>query len=574
LKPKLHVLTKRTIIIIIFTALTLILTASIVATSSYYKKFTQYSAYAAEQANRDLFITHGVSSGDVTDHSAVIWARANKQAQMYMEYDNDPNFSHPKSHTGALANESTDFTTHIKLEGLSPDVRYYYRVWFAASADVDGNNNRGSKNDSSIFSDSLLGTFVTAPPPVVSLSSSSSKSAPISFIFGADLGGQKYCRQLDKGGYSIFAKMKELSPHFFIANGDMIYSADTCPADGPDGPGGWQNIPGNFSGIVDPSVNWTNLGQVRNVYLQHWQYNRADPYLQDFLENTSMYSQWDDHEVINDFGAPWQHWNSANKDREGYPNLVKVGREAFFSYSPIDRNRDDPNRIYRSFSWGPNLDLIILDARSYRSPNSVADSVENNKTMLGSEQLHWLEESLLNSTATWKVISSDVPISIPTGFNASIFGRDGWANGNETNFSSETGFEREFQGLLKFIDENNINNIVFVTTDVHFAANIKYEVDANSDGDKLRFYELVSGPLSAFRFGMQDGPPLPKIDTTFNPTLLYEEGGIFNFGYIRIDDIMSDGNNTVVDGKAHLMADVRGEDGLPRPNSLLNLTPQ
>ena len=109
-------LTKRTIIIIIFTALTLILIASIVATPSYYKKFTQYYAYAAEQANRDLFITHGVSSGDVTDHSAVIWARVNKQAQMYIEYDNDPNFSHPKSHTGALANESTDFTTHIKLE--------------------------------------------------------------------------------------------------------------------------------------------------------------------------------------------------------------------------------------------------------------------------------------------------------------------------------------------------------------------------------------------------------------------------------------------------------------------------
>jgi phosphodiesterase/alkaline phosphatase D-like protein len=121
LKPKLHVLMKRTIIIIIFIVLTLILTAGIVATSSYYKKFTQYSAYAAEQANRDLFITHGVSSGDVTDHSAVIWARANKQAQMYIEYDNDPNFSHPKSRTGALANQSTDFTAHIKLEGLSPD---------------------------------------------------------------------------------------------------------------------------------------------------------------------------------------------------------------------------------------------------------------------------------------------------------------------------------------------------------------------------------------------------------------------------------------------------------------------
>ena len=32
--------------------------------------------------------------------------------------------------------------------------------------------------------------------------------------------------------------MKELSPDFFIANGDMIYAGDKCPADGPDGPSG------------------------------------------------------------------------------------------------------------------------------------------------------------------------------------------------------------------------------------------------------------------------------------------------------------------------------------------------
>ena len=88
--------------------------------------------------------------------------------------------------------------------------------------------------------------------------------------------------------------------------------------------------------------------------------------------------------------------------------------------------------------------------------------------MLGNEQLKWLEQSLSNSSATWKVISS-VPISVPTGANASILGRDGWANGNDlASFSYKTGFEREFHGLLKYLDDNNVKNIVFVTTDVHF----------------------------------------------------------------------------------------------------------
>ena len=445
-----------------------------------------------------------------------------------------------------LTNQTTDYTAYVMLERLSPDTLYYYRVWFSNKSD-------------SLNSGTLTGSFRTAPDP------SLSSTKPLSFIFAADLGGQKHCRQADTGGYSIFEKMKELSPDFFIANGDMIYAADKCPVKGPSDD--WKNIPGNFSGIADPNVNWNNTEQVRDTYLKHWQYNRADPYLQGFLQNTSMYSQWDDHEVINDFGALWPYWNSFNKDREGYPNIVNEGREAFFNYSPTDRNQDDKNRIYRSFNWGPYLDLFILDGRSYRSPNSMVDTPENNKTMLGSEQLQWLEQNLVNSSAIWKVISSDIPISVPTGANASILGRDGWANGNETNFSSKTGFERELQQLLRFLDNNNIQNIVFVTTDVHFPANILYEVDANDDGDKLIFHELISGPLSAFRFGTPGGVPIPKLDSTFNPKMLYEEGGIFNFGYVQVQ-------KQPEDNLVHLIARIVDENGLARPNSFLDLKPQ
>ncbi|HEY9387996.1 MAG TPA: alkaline phosphatase D family protein [Nitrososphaeraceae archaeon] len=281
-------------------------------------------------------------------------------------------------------------------------------------------------NNYSLFSDTLAGSFRTAPDP------SLSSTKPISFIFAADLGGQKHCRQVDRGGYTIFELMKELSPDFFIANGDMIYAADKCPIEGLSDD--WKNIPGNFSGIADSDVNWTNIEQVHDTYLRHWQYNRADPYLRDFLQNTSMYSQWDDHEVINNFGALWPYWNSFNKDRGGYTNIVNKGREAFFNYSPIDRNPNDKNRIYRSFNGGPYLDLFILDGRSYRSPNSMADTPENNKTLLGNKQLQWLEQGLKNSSATWKVISNDIPILVPTGANASILGRDGWAKETKQTF--------------------------------------------------------------------------------------------------------------------------------------------
>lgn len=514
------------------------------------------SVLAQEEYNKSFEITHGVASGEITNDSAVIWSRSNREAQMHVEYDISSDFLQPKSlNSTSLANQTTDYTARAMLEGLKPDTAYYYRVWFSRSDLYQDNSN------STLLSDSLSGTFRTAPAP----DHSSPTTKPISFIFAADLGGQRHCRQSDTGGYSIFKNMKELSPDFFIANGDMIYAADKCPVEGPSD--NWKNIPGNFSGIADPDVNWTNIEQVRDTYLKHWQYNRADPYLQSFLQNVSMYSQWDDHEVINDFGALWQYWNSFNKDRKDYANLVSEGRDAFFNYSPMYRNLDEKDRIYRSFNWGPNLDVFILDARSYRSPNNLADIPNNKKTMLGSEQLHWLKQSLMDSSAMWKVISSDVPISVPTGANASILGRDGWANGNDTNYSSKTGFENELQQLLAFLDEINIKNIVFVTTDVHFPANILYEIDANGDGDKLIFHELISGPLSAFRFGIPGGVPLPKLDTTFNPKILYEEGGIFNFGYVEIQ-------KQPEDNLVHLTSRIVDENGFTRPNSLLELKPQ
>lgn len=269
--------------------------------------------------------------------------------------------------------------------------------------------------------------------------------------------------------------------------------------------------------------------------------------------------------MVNDFGAQWSYWNADNKNRTGYHNLVKEGRDAFFNFMPIERSQEFPNKIYRLFHWGKEIDLFLLDARSNRSRNDVADTADNNKTMLGMDQLTWLKQNLLNSTATWKVISSDVPISVPTGYNASKDGRDGWANGIDLDFSSKTGFERELKEIMKFIDDNEIRNVVFVTTDVHFPTILRYNADANGDGDGVDVYEIISGPLSAFRFGIPS-VPLPMLDPTFQPTILYVEGGISNFAYIQIQK-QSDGNT-------HLIASILGEDGVLRPNSSVDIVPK
>jgi alkaline phosphatase D len=480
-----------------------------------------------------LGVTHGVASGDVTAQSAVIWARASAPAVMHVQYDTDAGFLSPREAGPVPVAEDTDFTGQVRLDELEPATRYHYRIWFSGS---DGP------------SEAAPGTFTTAPAP--------DAARAVSFVVGGDLGGQRYCRRAGVG-YAIFSAMAGLAPDFFVANGDMIYADGDCPAAGPDG---WSNIPGDFLSVADPSVDWTNVAALREIYRRHWRYNRADPHLQAFLRQVPMYAQWDDHEVINDFGASWDHWNVLAAQRLGFQNLVAVGRETLFHYSPIARDPGDPARIYRAVRWGQDLELFIVDARSYRSRNDLADTPQNAKTLLGPGQLAWLEQGLAASTATWKVVSIDVPLSIPTGGNAAVFGRDAWANGTAPDFSAQTGFERELLGLARVLDARNVKNLVFVVTDVHFAATIRYAVDADADGDQLVFHELVTGPLNAVR---GPAPTQAMLDPTLGPTLLFGDGPLFNFGYVRIA--------RAADGRVHLIADVRDETGAPRAGSHLDL---
>lgn len=486
-------------------------------------------------AASSLAVTHGIASGDITASSAVLWARANDEATLNVEYDPDPLFTQPAL-ARSTATYATDYTATVKLEALQPDTLYSYRVWFSNAVTTSG---------------SVTGTFKTAPDGAT--------RRPVSLVWSGDLGGANYCRRVGVG-YSIFAQMQTLRPDFFVFNGDLIYGDGICPAEGPDGPGGWENIPGDFRSVTNSTIDWNNPTQLRDVYLKHWRYNWADPAFQNFRRQVPMYVQWDDHDVINDFGGGWTFWNVDNSSRSGFPNLVNEGRKAMFNYAPMVRNAVEPNRLYRSFSWGKELDLFVLDGRSYRSRNDMTDTAANNKTMLGNEQMQWLRQSLQNSSATWKLISSNVPLEVATGSNTTVYGRDGFANGTVSGLSGQTGYERELLSLIKFLDDANIKNVVFLTTDAHFAQTLRSEVDLNGDGDKFLFHELIAGPLSA-------NPLLPKaLDPSLSPVSLYAEGNFFNFGYVQVQQ--------GADGRSHLLADIRGEDGQVRPGSLLNLTAQ
>lgn len=483
-------------------------------------------------------VSHGVASGDVTPTSAVVWARAARPAMMRVEYDTSPAFRSPGVARTAV-NESTDLTGQVLLEELSPGTEYHYRVRFEVMA----------PNGATSASPYTVGRFRTPPEPT--------EPTALSFVFSGDLGGFPYCRPADSG-YTILGSMADLAPDFFLATGDMIYADTTCPAVRPDGR---RNLPKPVPDVDSAAVDWSNRTRLREIYGANWRYNREDAHLQRLLAATPVYAQWDDHEVINNFGASWEYWNEANRERAGYANLVEIGREYFFNYTPTARDRDEPARIYRQFSWGRDVDLFILDTRSYRSRNELEDTNEEAKSLLGSEQLAWLRAGLEQSRATWKLVASGLPISARSaGTPAS--GVDGWTGGPQGDAASRTGFRRELAMLLGALDAMRVRNVVFLAGDAHRALAIHYETDFDGDGIPLSFHEFIAGPLSANPGGLNN----PQLDRTFNPTILYGRGELFNFGHVQVA--------TDSDGLSRLSFAIVDELGTPQPGSEIELRAQ
>lgn len=409
---------------------------------------------AARTAGHDApAITHGVVVGDVTADSAVLWARADREGTATVHLSGGKHRGTERLRFHA----ADDYTGHVLLTGLRPDTRYRYKLG------------------------STQGTFETAP--------ADDDAAPVRLAFGGDVAGQNVCRDALEG-FPIMNTIRSFRPDVFVGLGDMIYADNACD---PVGRYGNAQIPGGFGPAVDLPSFWA-----------HWRYNRADAASQRLLGSTDYVGVWDDHEVVNDFG-PLTDTRSTPPYTPGV-HLLPIGLDAFLDYTPIAIAPNTPKRLYRSLRWGKHLELFVLDTRQYRDANSASDSVDRPKTMLGREQLTWLKESLAASDATWKVIVSSVPMSIPTGFPPTN-GRDGWAN-----FDQTTGFEQELLDILRFMERSGIQNTIWITTDVHFAEAFRYRPVASNPAFVV--YELATGPLNAGIF------PIRDFDPTLNPEVL------------------------------------------------------
>ena len=453
-------------------------------------------------------VTHGVQSGDIGADGGVIWSRADRPSQMLVEVATTESFKDARALPPINALPESDFTAKMLVEDLPGGQDIFYRVRFRDLSHI------------SVESEPVVGRFRTAP----------SDKRDVSFVWGGDVAGQGWGINPDDGGMVTFSAMRKHRPDFLIHSGDTIYADGVIQpevklADGKV----WKNIT-----IPEKAKVAETLDEFRAAH----KYNFTDDNVRAFNAEVPIFVQWDDHEVMNNW-SPSKDIPAVYKERS-ISVLAARAAQAFHEMYPMRESIVEPGRVYRTLSYGPHLDVFMLDERSYRGPNgpNLQETYGPDAYFLGPAQMQWLKRALLNSRATWKVIASDMPLSLLVWDDAANKkGSEAFAQGD----GPARGRELEIAEILRFIKTAPIRNTVWLTADVHYAAAHYYNPDKAQFQDFEPFWEFVSGPLHAGTFGPNE------LDNTFGPEVKFVKApgadkqnlppsaGMQFFGHVRIE---------------------------------------
>jgi alkaline phosphatase D len=468
---------------------------------------TMAMPYLSRAADRPI-ITHGVQSGDVGTDGGVVWARADRPSQMIVEVATTESFSNSKILPPIAALPESDFTAKMLLEDLPAGQDIFCRVRFRDLSHFD------------ISSEARIGRFRTPP----------ANRRDVSFVWGGDVAGQGWGINPDDGGMISFATMRKHRPDFFLHSGDTIYADGIISSEVklPDGKL-WKNVT-----IPEKAKVAETLDEFRAAH----KYNFLDENLRAFNAEVPIFVQWDDHEVTNNWSAS-KELPAAYKVRDINLLAARAAR-AFHEMYPMRESLNEPGRVYRTISYGPHLDVFMLDERSYRGSNgpNLQTAYGPDAYFLGPDQLLWLKRGLLKSRATWKVIASDMPLSLIVYDDATNKrGSEAFAQGD----GPPRGRELEIADLLRFIKSADVTNTVWLTADVHYAAAHFYSPDKAQFQEFSPFWEFVAGPLNAGTFGPNE------LDNTFGPEVRFVKAagpdhanlppsaGMQFFGHVRIE---------------------------------------
>ncbi len=194
-------------------------------------------------------------------------------------------------------------------------------------------------------------------------------------------------------------------------------------------------------------------------------HDRAVPVLQNFLKAMPHFAIWDDHDYgPNDIGKNYI--------------LKETSRRVFNSYYCNPSSGENGKGIYTMTNWG-DVDIFMLDDRWWRSADEMKDSIDGkpnpSKRMFGEQQLEWLKNSLLYSSATFKIIATGSQIL-----------------NTVSPYDKLLDFPIEYNELMSFLNDNKIDGVIFLTGDRHHSEVIKTDRKGN-----YPLYDITVSPLTS-----------------------------------------------------------------------------
>lgn len=400
-----------------------------------------------------------VASGDVTQTSAILWAHSTALGTVTFEYSLNPDIGTP---VGIQTSEVTDPMQPVKVavEGLTPGTQYYYRVSDTAGSTVIG----------SFRTPAEVGTRVG-----------------LRFGVSGDWRG-------DLAPYPSVSNADERDLDFFVEFGDTVYSDYPSPA------------------LNKPNAETLEEYRIKHneVYSERYGLNT----LADLRASTFVLATIDDHEVLNDFagGAPPASDPRFVNEDVAYINelpMFETGMKAFQEYNPIadeyygdtgDPRTANKRKLYRFRTFGSDAALFMLDERSFRDEelpepegfgaqsmrDYVASAYTPGRTMLGQVQFDELKADLLNAQSAgilWKFILVPEPIQ-----NLGPL-----ASGDRYE-----GYAAERTLLLKFLVDNGISNVVFISADIHSTLinDLNYRETPEGEQFPTGAFDISTGPVA------------------------------------------------------------------------------
>ncbi|MDP5210432.1 alkaline phosphatase [Microbulbifer sp. 2205BS26-8] len=393
---------------------------------------------------------HGVASGDPLADRVILWTRISPSSDPLFlstvpyswQIALDPEMRLVVNSGSGITGPEVDYTVKVDVNGLQPGTPYYYRFY-------------------SNSMDSPIGR---------------TRTLPIGHLDRLRFAVTS-CSNYPMGYFNVYREIA-LRPDLdmVLHLGDYLYEY---------GPGGFGTNAGLGREPI-PAREMVTLQDYRQRYAQY----RSDPDLQEVHRQHPFICVWDDHETTNNAWAGGAENHNPERGEGDWFERRSVANRVYFEWMPIRDNgildRFGDKAIYRGFRFGNLVDLMMLDTRiaardkqaNWFDQGSADDPA---RSLLGQQQEGWLYRSLTRSQSDgvrWRVLGQQVMMAQLTLARDFSINMDQW-----------DGYTAARSRLFNHISQNNIENFVVLTGDIHSSW----------------AWDLASNPFSIFDYGPLTG---------------------------------------------------------------------